>query len=108
MKYEKLGVLLVDKDGDVSVQLYEDPLNGLNQFDNWRGNAAEKMRATYLCLDYSGEETEVKVLMKELPQSPVKETAWRLGEGPIDLTKVKFLKHPFKWVRKFLGRIFRG
>jgi hypothetical protein len=107
VKYQRIGVLLVDNDGDVSVQLYEDPLKGLSQFENWRGQADQKVRATYICLEYEGD-LKVRALTKELPEGPSRETAWRLGEGPLDVTKVSFRKHPLKWVRRFFGRIFRG
>lgn len=102
-KYEKLGVLLVDKDGEVSVQLFEDPVKGLDMFENWEVTD-DSLRATFVSL-YFGDRVQAAILVKELSQGDVRETAWRLGFGPIDLKKAKFWECPFRWIWK---RIFRG
>jgi hypothetical protein len=101
---EVLGVLLMEEEnGSIAVQLFAEPDRAMDSFKNLTGRIGQKpQRATFLKITYDTDTMEislphgtltqgkkpVEMLVKDLPvPEPEKVEAYRLGEGPIKLSK---------------------
>ena len=79
---DELGVLLVeDEKGEVSVQLFADPVKAREIFQQLTD--ARRLRATFLVVNWKGK--TVEALARELPVSLEGERpdGWKVGVGPI-------------------------
>jgi len=90
---KKLGILLMEQeDGEVGVQLFEDPDKLAESFAQLKGRQTDPhQRATMIRLDYATGEVEAHARELPVPETSVEERpdGWRLGEGPIYFDKEK-------------------
>jgi len=79
----EIGILLIeDRDGGISVQLFSDRDKLEDSFNNLRGKAGQEgLRATYIGVDYLGKFLRGKV--KDLGFKGRDFSIWRLGGGEL-------------------------
>jgi hypothetical protein len=82
---EEVGLLMVEKDGGVKVQLFGHPSEAAKVFVDLAGNTGDApWRATFISMKWVAGKLECVAESKELPKKPSTEWGRRLGQGPID------------------------
>ena len=84
---QKLGILLVVKDGNFEVQLFADPDKAKSDFDQWAGIIGDPpSKATLVTLSYLEDgSVDAKAECKDLPVDVESLDGWKLGEGPVEI-----------------------